>query len=80
VVCSFGVSTSKCQCSLFKKIQLTRFAAYPDGSLSHLIRISGVLLYLHYKIDIIIIIVIIITIIIITTNIFLMTALAARRY
>jgi hypothetical protein len=28
-----------------KKIQLSGFSAYPEGSPSHLIRISGVLLY-----------------------------------
>ena len=39
---------SNCQCSIFsKKFQLSGFSAYPDGSPSQLIRISGVLLYLN---------------------------------
>jgi hypothetical protein len=41
--------TSNCQCSLFsnKKFQLSGFSAYPNRLPSHLIRISGILLYLH---------------------------------
>jgi len=38
--------TSICQCGLFtKKNLIIRFSAYPDGSQSQLVRISGVLLY-----------------------------------
>jgi len=41
--------TSNSPCRLFsKKIQLSGFSAFPDGSPSKLIRISGVLLYLTF--------------------------------
>jgi hypothetical protein len=37
---------NNCQCSLFfKKIQLSEFSTYPDGSPPQLFRVRGVLLY-----------------------------------